>query len=603
VLTAAAEAAGAGQSFDLRRVDVSSYPVVNLVVRSHEAAAKPIVFENGAAVTGVERLNLGQSKAVVLAIDRSRSMKGAPLDEATAAAQRFVQRKRHADRVAVVTFGAKALKQAPLAQSTIDADNVLRNMSSDPVEGTALFDAVVVSSAELGGQTLPGRVLVVLTDGRDIGSIATFGDALRAARKAHVVVYAIALGDVRTRMLRALARGTGGAVYVSPKPADLERVFQKIGTDLNRTWGVSYTTSARPGDSIAVSVGSPKAPEQSAVIPGKRSSPSGGLLPGTLVNGAGSVALIVLAFAAFLYLAVRQAQLLPRAARIKRLVHAHTDPRGRSRVKVERRRPTLATAIAAVDRRLHRLRRWKRIERLTETAAVPASASTVLLGAVVLAILLALLVALGGGSVFLVFVAFVGGLLIPFVVLKLIGAHRVRTFEDQLPEVLATIASSLKVGHGLKAALQTIADEGAPPTSVEFRRVLAEARLGRPLEEALVSMCERLGSEDLLYVATAVDVQSQVGGSLAGVFGTVAETVRQRQHHRAKVRALTATGRASATVLSLFPLAMVVLLLIVNPSYMLPFLQSGIGHVLMTYSVISLAIGALILNRLVSVKE
>jgi tight adherence protein B len=150
--------------------------------------------------------------------------------------------------------------------------------------------------------------------------------------------------------------------------------------------------------------------------------------------------------------------------------------------------------------------------------------------------------------------------------------------------------------------MQTIADEGAPPTSVEFRRVLAEARLGRPLEEALVSMCERLGSEDLIYVATAVDVQSQVGGSLAGVFGTVSETVRQRQHHRAKVRALTANGRASAMVLSLFPVAMVILLLLVNPSYMLPFLQSGLGHVLMTYSVISITIGALILRRMVNVK-
>jgi tight adherence protein B len=602
VLTAAAEATGAKQSFDLQRVDVSSYPIVNLVVRSSSSAAKPIVFENGARVTGLERLNLGRSKAVVLAIDRSRSMKGEPLSQAAVAAQRFMQRKRQADRVAVVTFGAKALKQAPLAQATIDADHVLRNLSTDTVEGTALFDAVVVSAAELGAQTLPGRVLVVLTDGRDIGSIATFDDALRAARRAHVVVYAIALGRVRAKPLRQLAQGTGGALYVSPKPSDLKRVFQKIGTDLNRTWGVSYTTAARPGDSIAVSVGSPKGPERSAVIPGKSSSPNGGLLPGAFVGSGIGVLVIVLAFAALIFLAVRQAQLLPRAARIKRLVHAHTDPRGRSRVKAGRRRPTLATAIAAIDRRLRGLRRWERIERLTETAAVPASASTVLLGAVVLAILLALLVGLGGGSALLILLAFVGGLIIPFVVLKLIAAHRVRSFEDQLPEVLATIASSLRVGHGLKAALQTIADEGAPPTSVELRRVLAEARLGRPLEEALVSMCERLGSEDLLYVATAVDVQSQVGGSLAGVFGTVAETVRQRQHHRAKVRALTANGRASAAVLSLFPVAIVILLLVVNPSYMLPFLQSGLGHVLMTYSVISITIGALILNRMVNVK-
>ena len=102
--------------------------------------------------------------------------------------------------------------------------------------------------------------------------------------------------------------------------------------------------------------------------------------------------------------------------------------------------------------------------------------------------------------------------------------------------MLSTIAASLRVGHGLKASLQSIAKEGAPPISTELRRVLSEARLGRPLEESLVAMCERLGSDDLLYVATAVDVQSQVGGSLAGVFNTVAETVRVRQQHRARCR-------------------------------------------------------------------
>ena len=169
--------------------------------------------------------------------------------------------------------------------------------------------------------------------------------------------------------------------------------------------------------------------------------------------------------------------------------------------------------------------------------------------------------------------------------------------------MLSTIAGSLRVGHGLKASLQGIADEGAPPISTELRRVLSEARLGRPLEESLVAMCERLGSDDLLYVATAVDVQSQVGGSLAGVFQTVADTVRQRQQHRSKVRALTATGRASAIGADRRSRSRSCCSCsLINPGYMLPFLQSGIGQVLMAYSVASMAIGAFLLSRIVNVK-
>jgi tight adherence protein B len=122
------------------------------------------------------------------------------------------------------------------------------------------------------------------------------------------------------------------------------------------------------------------------------------------------------------------------------------------------------------------------------------------------------------------------------------------------------------------------------------------------LEEALVSMCERLGSEDLIYVATAVDVQTQVGGSLAGVFETVATTVRERQQLRRRVRAITSTGRATASVMSGMPIAFLGILLLASPHYVTPFLNSHIGHVLMVASVISIAIGAFLLSRIVSVK-
>jgi tight adherence protein B len=540
----------------------------------------------------------------VLAIDRSKSMKGAPLDSAAAAASQFLRGKRQADRVSVVTFGSTALIQSRFAQSTIDADTTLRTLSTDAVEGTALYDSVVVATGELGSQTLPGRVLVLLTDGRDVRSLATFKEALASAHRSDVVVYAIALGDARHRPLEQLAKGTGGAFYSSATPAALASIYRKIGAELDRTWRISYTTAARPGEKIAITVGSKDGPGRTVAVPGRHAQPVRTLLPRSLVLGASSVALLLLVIAALIFLAVRQAQALPHSTRIKRLVRAHTDPRGgAASERGKRRRPSLQARLAALDARLRRLHRWERVERLVETAALPFSAAMVIVGALGLAILLPLVAAATVNPSPIVYVAlFALGLMVPFVVIQTMATRRIHAFEAQLPDVLSTIAGSLRVGHGLKASLQGIAHDGAPPISTELRRVLSEERLGRPLEASLVSMCERLGSDDLLYVATAVDVQSQVGGSLAGVFSTVAETVRQRQQHRNKVRALTATGRASATVLTLFPVALVVLLLLISPEYMLPFLRSGVGQALMVYSVVSISIAALILRRITSVK-
>ena len=66
--------------------------------------------------------------------------------------------------------------------------------------------------------------------------------------------------------------------------------------------------------------------------------------------------------------------------------------------------------------------------------------------------------------------------------------------------------------------------------------MLTETSLGRPMDDALVEMADRVGSEDLEFVITAVTIQRQVGGSLAGIFDLVADTIRQRQQFARKIR-------------------------------------------------------------------
>ena len=595
-------AADAGGGFAIRHVDVSAYPTVSLVVAGAGKRLPPL-YEDGARVRDRDAQNLGANKAIVLAVDRSKSMSGTPLTRAAAAASSFVHRKPQSDLVSIVSFGSTALTQASLSQSTIDADTALRTLTPDGVEGTALWDAVVVSASRLSEQTYPGRVLILLTDGRNVRSLATFDDAVRSVRRAGVVVYAIGLGHAYTPRLKRLAKLTGGEFYASAKPAALAAIYRRIGRELDRTWLVAYTTGARPGDRLSLRIGSPPAPGASVVVPGHAAATGGTLLPRLLLDGYGGLLLLLVPVGLLFFLAIRQARRLPRSARIKKLVRAHSDPHRATPPRQRGMRATLAVLLAYLDRPLRRVGHWKRLERTVETAGVPLSAATVLAAGLVLALLLAVVGALAGASALLILVLCALGAVTPIFVVRSLAARRIRAFEQQLPDVLTTIAGSLKVGHGLKAALQTVAQEGRPPVSVELRRVLSEERLGRPLEDALVSMCERLASDDLLYVATAVDVHAQVGGSVAGVFQTVAETVRQRQQHRRRVRALSSMGRATAKVLAFMPLAFVVVISLFNPGYIMPFLHSQVGHLLIAYSIASIAVGFFVLNRLVSVEE
>ena len=166
------------------------------------------------------------------------------------------------------------------------------------------------------------------------------------------------------------------------------------------------------------------------------------------------------------------------------------------------------------------------------------------------------------------------------------------------PQLALNICQRIADGESVRS----IVEEGQAPAGEEFERVLNETRLGSPMDEALTAMADRIDSEDLRFVLLSVNIQNEVGGSLAELFQTVSDTVRERQQFRRKVRALTAMGRASAYLLLIMPFATAALITLISPSYMGPLYQTGIGQVLLVIMLVMMAIGALVLRKIVDVK-
>jgi tight adherence protein B len=180
--------------------------------------------------------------------------------------------------------------------------------------------------------------------------------------------------------------------------------------------------------------------------------------------------------------------------------------------------------------------------------------------------------------------------------------RRIRKFEEQLPDLLITMAASLKAGHSFKQGLQSVVDEGQEPAAKELRRILTDTQLGRPMEEALNDTADRIGSKNFSFVITAVNIQRQVGGSLAGLFDMVADTVRDRQQFARKIRSLTAMGRMSAYTLVGLPFFIAGSLTLLNPTYMAPLYNTHNGHMLIAGGLTMMAFGSLILKKIVSFK-
>jgi tight adherence protein B len=613
---ALAAPASAADSVQVGRVDTSDYPTIRYsVVTPTPSSAAPRVRENGQPVLGFAAENLARTKSVVLAIDRSRSMQGAALADAVAAARSFIATKPANDRVMVIGFGSQALRLTGFSSATIDSDAALASVAVDTRQGTALFDAVALASRALAAETAQGRVLIVLTDGDDVSSRTTLPKAAAQARRAGVAVYAIGIeGDgFSPDELNALARTTGGAYFPAASSAAVSDAYAAIAEQLRRTWRVTYLTAARPGESVQLKTTMPGAGTRSSTarMPGDSSSavvkPGSGstLLPAFVYDNNLGTMLLALFTGSCTIAAVGLLLATPGGTRLRRRIEPHTaETRKRRRGKTGPRERFAAASgmLSATEKSLAHLSFWKKMHRAIERADLPLRTVEFFYICLGSGLFFGLVSAAAAAPALVIMLLMAGGAFAPVVFVWFKARKRMNAIEDQLPDLLITIAASLKAGHSFRQGLQAVVDEGQPPAADEFRRVLTETSLGRPMDDALNEMSERIGSKNLDFVITAVTIQRQVGGSLAGIFDMVADAVRQRQQFMRKIKGLTAMGRMSAYVLIGLPFFLAFMFTIINPLYMSPLWNTSAGHKIIISGLVMMVIGSLLLKKIVSFK-
>ena len=217
-------------------------------------------------------------------------------------------------------------------------------------------------------------------------------------------------------------------------------------------------------------------------------------------------------------------------------------------------------------------------------------------------VLLGLLVALRYGQP----IAFLPCPLIVYVAsgffLKFRQRRRMRKFNSQLGDTIVLLSNALKAGHSFAQALSSVSKNAAPPISEEFGRATREIALGISVDDALNHMVERNKSEDFDLLVTAVQIQRVVGGNLAEILDTIAFTIRERIRIQGEIRTITAQARASGWIITILPFALAGMLALISPGYFGPFLSDPLGHVLIGMGVVSIAIGAAAIQKIVKIE-
>lgn len=193
------------------------------------------------------------------------------------------------------------------------------------------------------------------------------------------------------------------------------------------------------------------------------------------------------------------------------------------------------------------------------------------------------------------------GFFLPMLMVKYYRKRRIKKFNTQLVDALQAMANAFKAGLTFPQAIEHVSKESQPPLSQEFTLFVKEIKLGVPLEEALVNMAKRVGSDDLELVVVSTNIARQLGGNMAEMFETISGTIRERFRLEGKIDALTSQGKLQGWVVASMPLILGLVLNSMRPDLMQPMLNHLFGYVLVAVICVMEAMGVFLIRRIVNI--
>lgn len=182
-----------------------------------------------------------------------------------------------------------------------------------------------------------------------------------------------------------------------------------------------------------------------------------------------------------------------------------------------------------------------------------------------------------------------------------LDGRRRQKFNEQLPEALATMSNALRAGFSISQAFDSVVSQGDAPMCEEFAILQQQLKIGMSFDDALESMSERVGSDDLTLVTTAILISRKTGGNVTEIFDKISNTIRGRLKIERKVKTLTAQGRFQGMIVSAMPVLLGIGMTAIKPDMMLPFFFSWIGLASVVGMTVLIVIGWMMIRKIIKI--
>jgi tight adherence protein B len=487
-----------------------------------------------------------------------------------------------------------------------------------PSENAAVWNAVEIGAGNLAEDAGDRQAsVVVITGSADEVSGDRASSAAGELSNAGAAVFVARLPSGVD--LDDTVRQVGGLSYTADDADGLADAVSRVGTDLTEhQFRVVFDSATTSGDSVSVTLDAGGASTTSSFLIGgtyeglQAVSPEFVSEPGGvefLQGGLGLLLAVVVVLVAVAALTFALASLMVKEDRLSQVLQPYSEVYGTGSADDDEPADTSVARTAIIQRAVALTENVAREQgALARTEAALERADLPLRAGEALFFYLAVVVLFTIGALFL-FQNILGGLLlgaiaaiVPLAVVSFLGGRRRRRFMAQLPDTLSLLSGTLRAGYSLMQGVEAVSQEVEDPMGQELRRVVTEARLGRPLEDALDASAERMGSPDFSWAVMAIKIQREVGGNLSELLLTVADTMIARERLRRDIASLTAEGRMSAIILLVMPIGLGVMMYVINPEYMSRLFDNALGIGMLIASGVSMFIGFLWMRKIINIE-
>lgn len=514
--------------------------------------------------------------------------------------------------------------------STGGAAVIENGPTSSAAEVSAALDSIHPDGQTSMTWTGLSRAASLLTDRPDssVGTIVLFSAAAEAVDPA-------ALSRARSELLAenirldvvALGRGTdlealsdlvadlGGTMTVVDDDEALAGAYDEVASGLEGRFRATFTSPEAVNGLVPLTVSSGDVTTSVAYADGSVRVGSAALAPISAGTGGGIFTssifkwfgLLLGITAVMLVVWSVASMVLPDENTLTNRLEAYDETFGVAPEPVEADEsavsvPILKKAVELTGDFAERRGVLDKVETMLERANLPLRAPEAMFFTAVLAAITVLLSFFLTGNVVIAVVVAILAALTPSSVLKFKIRGRQKAFQKQLPDMLTLLAGTLKAGYSISQGFESVSTEVADPMGRELRRVVTETRLGRSLEESLEAVAERMDSDDFSWAVMAIRIQREVGGNLAELLLTVADTMTQRERLRREVATLTAEGKMSAIIIGFLPPGLAAVMWVLNPSYIGELFSPGLGMGLLIAAGVMMAVGFAWMKKTITIE-